>query len=234
VTDARAERQKTVVDWFNAVYRRKGDAYLRPTRAYAVFLELLQAKHGERLLDVACGLGRLLEAARPYGLALYGIDISDVAVAAARLNVPDAAIEHGNAENLPYADATFDLVTCVGSLERILDPGAALAEMRRAGKPNARYCILVRNSETLSWKLRNAIPFRRNGGHARANTLRGWTELIEASGFIVCSVLPDQYPLHLRAQWKSMFLRRVEFGQPIDAPLERANEFLFLLCKVER
>ncbi|MDH3613220.1 MAG: class I SAM-dependent methyltransferase [Gammaproteobacteria bacterium] len=231
VNTGAAARQKAIVDWFNAAYAQKGDRYLRPTRAYTIYLELLQAQPGQRLLDVACGLGRLLEAARPYGVKMFGIDISNVAVAAARQNVAEATIEHGNAEQLPYADASFDLVTCIGSLERVLNTETALAEMRRVGNANARFCILVRNSQTFSWKLKSMPPFARNKGNAGANTLEGWTQLLESNGFAVQSVLPDQYPLHVRAQWKSLFLRPVDFNRPIAARLDRANEFLFLLEK---
>ena len=88
--------QQTIIDWFNSVYSRKGDRYLRPTRAYYVYLELLRAHSEQRILDVACGLGRLLEAAREYGVAMHGIDVSSIAAERAGLNVPEAMIECGN------------------------------------------------------------------------------------------------------------------------------------------
>lgn len=223
--------QQAIVDWFDVVYERKGDRYLRPTRAYYVFLELLQAKPGQRLLDVACGLGRLLEAARTCGVTMNGIDISEVAVSKARLNVPEATIECGNAESLPYRDETFDLVTCIGSLERIVSAKSALSEMLRVGTPNARYCLLVRNSETFSWKIRSSFSSAHYSGHAGADTLQGWSRLLEANGFLIRSVLPDQYPLHVRKQWKSLFLRPIDFRHPLQAPLDNANEFVFLLEK---
>lgn len=222
-------RQQEITEWFNATYARKGDSYLRPTRAYYVFLELLQARPKQVLLDVACGLGRLLEAASEYELKLHGVDVSPVAVDKAQQNVPQASITCGNAEQLPFDDATFDLVTCIGSLERIIDPVQALAEMRRVGKPDARFCLMVRNSETLSWKFRSRPILADNAGHAGANTLQEWTRLFETNGFVIEAILPDQYPLHVRRQWRSLFLRKVDFREAIPAPLENANEFIFLL-----
>ena len=224
-------RQQAIIDWFDRVYANKGDRYLRPTRAYFIYLELLQAKTGLRLLDVACGLGRLLEAAREYGVQMSGIDLSEVAVNIARKNVPEALIEVDNAELLPFADEAFDLVTCIGSLERLLDVDSGLAEMHRVGTPDARYCLLVRNSQTLSWKFRSIVTGGRSAGNANADSLEKWTQRFELNGLRVRSVLADQYPLHVRAQWTSMFQRPVDFKQAIPAPLDGANEFLFLLEK---
>ncbi|MGI9270614.1 MAG: class I SAM-dependent methyltransferase [Woeseiaceae bacterium] len=226
-----SDRQQTIVNWFDATYRTKGDRYLRPVRAYYIFLELLQSKPGQHLLDVACGLGRLLEAGREYDLRLSGIDISEVAVQRARENVPEARIEVGSAERLPYADASFDLISCIGSLERMLDTAKALAEMRRVGKPDARFCLLVRNSTTSNWKFRRAIWRRRNTGNANAASLEEWSTCFESNGFVVKSVYPDQYPLHKKARWSSLGTRNVDFRRPVSGPLERANEFLFILGK---
>ena len=225
-------QQQQITGWFDAVYRRKGNRYLRPTRAYYIFPALLGASAGQSILDVACGLGRLLEAARKFELELAGIDISAVAVAEARRNVPEASILQGNAESLPYADASFDLVTCIGSLERVLDQQAALAEMFRVGKPTARYCVLVRNAETLRWKTRTlAALFAGNEGNAGAESLSGWTRQFEAAGFNVLDVFPDQYPLHKRARRRSLYLRPVDYCQTMSGPLEDTSKFVFLLEK---
>jgi SAM-dependent methyltransferase len=229
-----ADRQQTIVDWFDSVYRRKGTAYLRPVEAYLVFMELLGARSEHKLLDVACGPGVLLEAASGYTHYLHGIDISEVAVAQARRRLRSADVEVGNAETLPYKTGTFDLITCLGSLERMLNPSRALEEMKRVGKPAAKYCFLVRNSNTFTWRYLAPIAARQRAtGHAGADTLGNWRLLFESHGFRVADVLPDQYPLQRRQRWASLFLKPVDFRRPLSsrAPLERANEFVFLLEK---
>ena len=232
MTTSGESQQQAITGWFDSVYQRKGNRYLRPTRAYYIFPALLGASPGQSILDVACGLGRLLEAAREFELELAGIDISAVAVAEARRNVPEAAIAQGNAESLPYANGSFDHVTCIGSLERVLDQDAALAEMLRVGKPAAKYCVLVRNADTLRWKTRTmAALFAGNEGNAGARSLSGWTQQFEAAGFNVLDVLPDQYPLHKRARRRSLYLRSVDFCKTISAPLEDTSKFVFLLDK---
>jgi SAM-dependent methyltransferase len=228
------QAQQAVVDWFDSTYRRKGTRYLRPVRAYFVFLELLGARPEHRLLDVACGPGVLLRAASEYTSKLHGIDISNVAINQGRRAVPTADLSVGNAEQLPYADATFDLVTCLGSLERMLNVRQALREMRRVGCPSAKYCFLVRNANSFGWKWWAPIAARyRAKGHAGADTLTNWRRLFESEGFAITRVLPDQYPLHRRRRWSTLALRPVDFRKPITpaAPLETANEFVFVLEK---
>jgi SAM-dependent methyltransferase len=140
----------------------------------------------------------------------------------------------GNAERLPYRRETFDLVLCLGSLERMLDVASALEEMYRVGTPHARYCFLVRNANTFSWKYLAWMQAKQRAqAHAGADTLRNWTRLFEAHGFQIVNVLPDQYPLQLRRRWLSLGLRDVDFSTPLPSstPLERANEFIFVLEK---
>ena len=226
--------QREIVDWFDSVYLRKGHRYLRPIEAYYVFLELLGARPHDKLLDVACGLGLLLQAASEYTKQLYGIDVSRVAASATRKRVPDAAVYVANAERLPFPNGTFDLVTCLGSLERMIDRRAALGEMRRVGSDAARYCFLVRNSNTSSWKYLARVAGRqRAASHADADTLQNWMALFEAAGYRITAILPDQYPLHRRRQWGSLFMAPADFRKPISTalPIERANEFIFVLEK---
>jgi ubiquinone/menaquinone biosynthesis C-methylase UbiE len=227
----RAE-QARVTAWFDDVYRRKGHRYLRSVQAYYVFLDLLDAQPEHTLLDVGCGLGRLLEAASGYTSRLHGIDVSEVGIAAARRRLPEAQILLGNAECLPYADGSFDLFTCLGSLERMLDSAKALDEMRRVGKATARYCFLVRNSDTLRWKL--LARLRRRAlrlSHAGADSLDNWRRLFESRGFCVVQIWPDQYPLHRLRGWATLGLTRVDFREPVCGRLDHANEFVFILEK---
>jgi ubiquinone/menaquinone biosynthesis C-methylase UbiE len=231
---SKASDQRRIATWFDTTYASLGSRYLRGLQAYLVFPELLGAGPSDTLLDVACGAGMLLEAASEYTPNLYGCDISAVAVGQARVRAPRAHVLVANAEALPYGASTFDLVTCLASLERMLDRRRALAEMLRVGKPGARYCLMVRNSNTRSWKYWASAAAREpQRGHADADTIGNWTALFESAGFGVQRVLPDQYPLLRRQRWRSLFLRDIDFRQAVvsRAPLERANEFIFILEK---
>lgn len=112
---------------------------------YARCLALAHPKHGERVLDVACGGGYLLMEAERAGLEPYGIDIAQAAIDRAKTFAPKATLVRGDAEALPYKDGEFDIVTCLGSLEHFLDPAKALEEMRRVLAPTGRAVIVVPN-----------------------------------------------------------------------------------------
>lgn len=227
--------QDDVAAWFDATYRRRGLAYLRPARAYPIFVQLLAARRGERLLDVACGPGLLLDAAAARGVVSCGVDLSTAAIELAQQRRPGIDARVGNAEQLPFADGTFDHVTCLGSIERFLDREAALREMLRVGKPGARFCFLVRNASTLAWRLwRERLGRREVQGHQDAQTLAQWRALFARCGFRELRVLPDQWP---QQRWRQLLpWRRPQQGrdEPVHTgllPLRWCNELVFVLAR---
>lgn len=82
------------------------------------------------LLDVGCGrgyfLGRVAEARAD--LELVGCDVVD------KLSDPAIRLVSGNVERLPFEDNSFDVVTCSHTLEHILDPSAAIRELKRVAR----------------------------------------------------------------------------------------------------
>lgn len=139
----------------------------------------------KRVLDVACGLGNWLGLLARQGAQPSGIDISERAVRACRQHLPDADIRQGSAEALPWEDACFDLVTCLGSLEHFADKPRALREMVRVGVAQARYLILVPNAGFLTRRLglyagTEQAQFREDVYH-----LDAWATLFRNAGLIV-------------------------------------------------
>lgn len=225
--------QEQVQRWFDSVYQTQGLDYLRPAEAYPIFLQLLGVEPGKALLDVACGPGLLLKEARSQSLRACGTDISTVALAMTPQVAPGALATAGNAEALPFADGVFDYVTCIGAVERFLNRERALAEMRRVASPQARFCFMVRNSRTLSWKFAIELLRQRNAvGHQDADTLESWKTLFQRNGFTVEKVLPDQW-FRQRLQRKlPPPLGRLNYRPERHIlPLRFANEFIFLLRK---
>ncbi|MEO6597904.1 MAG: class I SAM-dependent methyltransferase [Planctomycetota bacterium] len=225
--------QADVAAWFDATYRRLGLRYLRPKHAYPIFVQLLAARQGERLLDVACGPGLLLLAAIERGVAASGIDLSHEAIAMAKQLVPNADVKQGNAERLPWASGTFDCVTCLGSLERFLDRDAALREMQRVAKPGARFCFLVRNASTPVWRFwRQGFGRREVQAHQDAQTEAQWRQLFARCGLRIENVLPDQWPAQRLRQLLPWWRPRPGRSEPIARawlPRRWANELVFVL-----
>lgn len=106
---------------------------------------------GQCALDLAGGTGDLARGlARqtgPTGLVLL-VDINAAMLAHGRDRLLDEGLAanvgyvQGNAENLPFPDATFHCVTIGFGLRNVTDKDAALAEMRRVLKPGGRALVL--------------------------------------------------------------------------------------------
>jgi demethylmenaquinone methyltransferase / 2-methoxy-6-polyprenyl-1,4-benzoquinol methylase len=109
----------------------------------------VKAGPGDTVLDVATGTGAVaIELARRRGCAVVGLDQSREMLAEARLRIEElglaASIElwHGNAENLPFPDASFDGLTFTYLLRYVDDPAATLAELARVVRPGGTLAAL--------------------------------------------------------------------------------------------
>lgn len=100
-------------------------------RLARVFLDQLPAQRDRKILDVGCGTGGMFQLLGEYG-SLWGVDLSETALAfAARRD--RAQLQRAELPHLPFADATFDLVTLFGVLyhRAVGDDVAALREVAR-------------------------------------------------------------------------------------------------------
>jgi SAM-dependent methyltransferase len=101
-------------------------------------LDAAEVRDGVRLLDVACGPGFVSEAAAARGAEPVGLDVAPAMVERARLRCPDLTFVEGDAERLPFEDATFDAVTMNFGILHLSQPEMALAEARRVLGPGGR------------------------------------------------------------------------------------------------
>jgi ubiquinone/menaquinone biosynthesis C-methylase UbiE len=106
-------------------------------------LAAVYARTGARLLDVCCGPGYLVGAAAARSLAAVGIDISPAMVDEARRRFPDAEFHVADAEDLGFADKSFDAVTCAFGLLHLSDARRAMAEAFRVLVPGGSYAFAV-------------------------------------------------------------------------------------------
>ena len=189
-----------VKTWYNQHYAAKGLQSMRPAAAYPVFLDLLGATAGSRLLDVSCGAGSLLAAAQERGVNAVGVDLSDEAVRLAKRVAPAAEVAVGAGEALAFRNGTFDYVTCLGSLEHFLDMGQGLEEMKRVAKQNARFCIMVPNQDFLGWKVIGHQGTAQQDINEHLLPLAAWRRLFEQHGLSIARVTPDRWHA---VRWRS-------------------------------
>jgi demethylmenaquinone methyltransferase/2-methoxy-6-polyprenyl-1,4-benzoquinol methylase len=103
---------------------------------------------GERVLDVATGTGMVAaELLAQCDCSVVGIDQSAAMLAAARARFAGAdcarvQLVEGQAEALPFADASFDVVTFTYLLRYVDDPAATMRELARVLRPGGRIASL--------------------------------------------------------------------------------------------
>lgn len=130
-----------------------------------------------RILDVGCGTGANLKMLAAYGRA-EGVDISSQAVDFCRERGLDS-VRLGAAEQLPYENGSFDLVTALDVVEHLDDDVAGLREMRRVLRRDGRVLLFVPAFMFL-WGVQDDVS-----NHRRRYTLPGLLKAVEAAGFSV-------------------------------------------------
>ncbi len=106
---------------------------------------------GQSVLDVACGTGDLTQAfARSPAATVVGLDFTREMLAIAqkkRVRLPSSiaarmSYVEGDAQNLPFPDASFDVVSIAFGIRNVADPDRALREFARVLRPGGRLVVL--------------------------------------------------------------------------------------------
>jgi SAM-dependent methyltransferase len=114
--------------------------YLEPSAME--FLARLDVQPGTRMLDVACGAGQISVPAARAGARVTGVDIATSSIEQARARAQDegldARFEEGDAEMLPYENASFDVVASLFGAMFAPRPDRVAAELVRVCRPGGR------------------------------------------------------------------------------------------------
>jgi ubiquinone/menaquinone biosynthesis C-methylase UbiE len=180
-----AARQKRV--WDKAASSYDKQIALFEKIQFAGGREWLGERAHGRVLEVAIGTGRNLPH-YPADVTITGIELSPAMLAIARQRAAglgrDVNLREGDAEHLPFDDASFDTVVCALSLCTIPSPRAAVGEMRRVLGPGGRLLLLDHIGSTwppvyaAQWLLER-ITIRAAGEHFTRRQL----PLVKAAGF---------------------------------------------------
>ncbi|MGI9271542.1 MAG: class I SAM-dependent methyltransferase [Woeseiaceae bacterium] len=156
----------------------------------------------DRVLDIACGLGEWLHVCAKAGAQVHGVDLSERAIEYCRKHLPDGDFHAVPAETLPFDDAQFDVVSCLGSLEHFVEPVIALREMARVAKPDAKILILVPNADFLTRKIGFFGGTNQKDAKEVVRTLEEWEALLNQAELVVSRKWKDLHVLSWN--WISM------------------------------
>lgn len=148
---------------------------------------------GKDVLDVGTGSGIATQLLAEAGAHVTGVDLTDWAVETTRRRLAafglDADVRQADAEQLPFEDASFDLVFSWGVIHHSSDMDRALAELVRVTRPGGRLVLMVYHRRSLFFVVYRAfqrfLPLARRLGLHFEGARGGETEGLIARHFSV-------------------------------------------------
>ena len=145
MTDFTELKKKQRATWALGEYDRIADGLTISTDQT---LRIAKVRPGERVLDLATGTGITAIGARERGASVTGVDLTPELLAVARKKAQDEGFtdidfREGDAEALPFADATFDVVLSTCGHMFAPDQPKVAAELARVTRPGGRITFLA-------------------------------------------------------------------------------------------
>jgi len=167
------------------------DAYLRFFTYRLAYINQHKPPPG-RVLDIGCGLGYFLTAARESGWEPYGVEVSGYAADYANGLLGEKRVLHGTFEDADYPDNFFDVVHMSHCLEHFPRPDLVLRKVKRILKEDGILVVEVPNEENM--RLRHLVADILRGHRHKPSyeeaiqhlyyfTKRSLQRLIENTGF---------------------------------------------------
>lgn len=170
-----------------------------------VLLNLADPNKNDVVLDVATGTGNTALAFAPLVSRVTGIDMSPKMLEQARTrvlteNILNADFTEGDAENLPFADSSFSIVTSRHAPHHFHDVTKFLSEVKRVLKPHGRFVMsdqIVVHKEDQDWV--NEFQHTRDPSHFLQRLVTQWQDLMHDAGLVW---IKDQIvPYRLEFDW---------------------------------
>ncbi len=153
------------------------------------FVECVAPRAADRVLDVATGPGFLALLFAEQVLEVVGVDLTPAMLARAEANrvqrgLANVSFNEGDAEALPFPDASFDIATCGSAFHHFSDPRRVLHEMVRVTKRGGEVALIdiITADNPDQAALHNRLENWRDPSHVRCLSLSELVAMFEQAG----------------------------------------------------
>lgn len=169
--------------------------------------------NGLRFLDIGCGNGNLVFKAREKFSEVWGVDISNIRLERARLNVHSDTkkihfLQCDVNEGLPFNNSFFDTVTCIAVLDHVFNPPSLLKEVHRVIKLGGEFIVQVTNFAWLPYRFQLLLGKRPITGmewsHLHIFTKTSLCTLLADHGFKIIKITASGIFNKIRAKYPSL------------------------------
>jgi ubiquinone/menaquinone biosynthesis C-methylase UbiE len=199
-------------------------------------IELARPRGDERVLDVATGGGHTALAFAPHVREVVATDLTAKMLAAAEAfvrgqGVSNLRFEHADAEALPFADASFDIVTTRIAPHHFPNPQQYVREVARVLRPGGRFVLddNMAPEDAELGEFMNRFEQWRDPSHVHAHSVGEWRAWIEAAGMQIEHVDPLQRKRYDFPVWSERMhmpaAERAALEAWLIAAPERCREF---------
>lgn len=180
-------------------------------------IDLAQPHPDEQVLDIATGGGHTALAFAPHVAEVVASDFTPQMLAAAQQHAaergaPNIVFQYADAEALPFADASFAIVTTRIAPHHFPNPAQFVREVARVLRPGGRF-VLNDNMAPAEPELdafMNRFEQWRDPGHVRAYTVEEWVMWMIEAGLAVTHVEPLHAKRYQFADWASRMAMQPE------------------------
>ncbi len=142
-----------------------------------------------RVLDAGSGTGHTALAFAPLVAEVVAVDLTEAMLEQGRRlaeerGLTNITFQNGDVEQLPFPDASFDLVTSRYSAHHYPHPQAALREFKRVLRPGGTFLLVdvVSPDDPTEDTFLNAIELLRDNSHVRDHSVAQWMAMLAALG----------------------------------------------------
>ncbi len=158
-------------DWWNPEGKMGALHMINPVR-FDYFNSRLGNLKGKKVLDIGCGGGLLSEAFAAKGAVVTGVDLSPVAIEAAKKHADESGLEidYRNCGLSEIEENDFDIVVCAEMLEHVDDLAGMISESSAKVKAGGHYLFETINKTAKAWffaifMAENVLNFVGRGTH---------------------------------------------------------------------